>query len=438
MYFQPLNIFNFIIILFSLILFIISLFLKIFKINGFFIILGSIVVYIVSIFFRNLFLQFLGTSVLFIFYFLFIYYIVIYIFYHNKKLEFISIHDGVFHPLEKVFLKIDAKRIPINFPCIFFILKFDVYERDNLMKSFKIPVSSKSKNYLIINTIFDRHGRFNLKNFNFIFRDIFGLTKYLLKLNFESILTIYPYFSKAEKIPFFLDKGGEEVIQSIVKVNSTDFFENRKYYPGDDTRRINWKIFAHSGELHIREVEKIPPKIGQILFLYAPYSRDNREYEYLTSLFLSTVHFLLKYNFQLKIIYPGNLNGSLIDKTKEKEFNNIINYSYQPIIFDKFNQIKNAVFFASFEEYKKVVRLKLIKDSYAVVSLNNEDINENINYLNLLLNVNNYDGLVNEMVYNFKKEKNKKDIEKEIQELKGLSINNKIDFKLYRIDDEPS
>ena len=93
--------------------------------------------------------------------------------------------------------------------------------------NYETPVISNSKNFLTINIIFDRHGRFNLKNFNFIFRDIFGLTKYILKLNFECILTIYPYFSKAEKIPFFLDKGGEEVIQSVVKVNSTDFFENR-------------------------------------------------------------------------------------------------------------------------------------------------------------------------------------------------------------------
>ena len=251
-------------------------------------------------------------------------------------------------------------------------------------------------------------------------------------------MIVYPYFSKAEKIPFFLDKGGEEVIQSVVKVNSTDFFENRKYYPGDDTRRINWKIFAHSGELHIREVEKIPPKIGQISFLYAPYSKDNREYEYITSLFLSTVHFLLKYNFQLKIIHPGNINGNLIDKTKEKEFNNIINYSYQPIIFDKFNQIKNVVLFASFEEYKKVIKSKLIKDSYAVVSLNNENIDENLNNLNLLINVNNYDGLLKEIVYKLRKKKNKKDIEMEIKELKGLSIYNRIDFKLYRIYDEPN
>ena len=361
MIFQSINIFNFIIILFSLVLFIISLFLKIFKINGSFIIFSSIIVYLVSIFFRNLFLQFLSSSILFIFYFIFIYYLVIYILYKNKKLEFISIHDGVIHPLEKVFLKIEAKRIPINFPCIFFLVKFDIYEKDKYIQSIEIPVVLNSKNYLAIKVVFDRHGRFVLKNFNFIFRDIFGLTKYVLKLNFESVLTIYPYFSKAEKIPFFLDKGGEEIIQSVVKVNSTDFFENRKYYPGDDTRRINWKIFAHSGELHIREVEKIPPKIGQISFLYTPYTRDYEEYEYITSLFLSTVHYLLKYSFQLKIFSPNNPAGYLIDNTKETDFNNIINYSYNPIVINSYNQIRDTIIFSSFEEYIKILKSKIIK-----------------------------------------------------------------------------
>ena len=176
------------------------------------------------------------------------------------------------------------------------------------------------------------------------------MTGLIIKCDFNNIIFIYPYFSKSEYIPFFLDKGGEEVLQSVVKVNSTDFFENRKYYPGDDTRRINWKIFAHSGELHIREVEKIPPKIGRISILFTPYSDNFYEYEYISSLFLSTVHFLLKFNFQVKIFYPNNVNGSLIDKTKEKEFNNIINNSYYPIDYNLNTRLKNIVVFSSFEE----------------------------------------------------------------------------------------
>ncbi len=436
MIFQTINIFNLIILSLSVVFFIFSLILRIFKLNGFFIIFCSIIIYFISIFFKNLFLQFFGASVLFIFYFLFVYYFIIYIFYKNKKLEFISIHDGIIHALEKVLLKIEAKKIPINFPCIFFELKFDVYEKGRRVQSITEPVSSYTRMFFTINTIFDRHGRFNLKNFNFIFRDIFGLTKYSLTSDFESLLIVYPYFSKAEKIPFFLDKGGEEVIQSVVKVNSTDFFENRKYYPGDDTRRINWKIFARSGELHIREVEKIPPKIGQISILYSPYSKNFYEYEYITSLFLSTVNFLLKYSFQIKIFCPNNPKGILIDNTKEKEFNNIVNNSYDTIVIDSFNKIENSVIFSSFEEYKKILKQNKIKKSFSIVTVDNEEVEQKTEILKLLFNVFNYDGLIKEIIHKLRTKKKQSEMEEEIKKVKKTSIHNKIDLKLYKVGNE--
>ncbi len=434
MIFQSISIFNFIIFLLSVIFVAISLILKIFRLNGFFIIAGSIIVYFISIFFKNLFLQFISSSVLFIYYFLIIYYLIIFLYYKNKKFELTSIHDGIIHPFEKKYLKIDAKRIPINFPCIFFLLKFDIFEDNKFIRSETSYIESNTKKSIAISAVFERHGKFNLKNFNLIIRDIFGLTRFIIKSNFNNIIFVYPYFLKSENIPFFLDKGGEEVIQSIVKVNSTDFFENRKYYPGDDTRRINWKIFAHSGELHIREVEKIPPKIGQISILFTPNSINFYEYEYITSLFLSTVYFLLKFNFQIKIFYPNNVNGILVDKTKENEFNNIINNSYDPINFNVNTRFKNIIIFSSFEEYSKLLKLNIIKKSFAVVTYYYELIEENQNILKFIYSTYNFDSLLKEIFYKLKKRKDEALIEKEVSGIKDLSVINKINLKLYRVD----
>ncbi|MEX2444435.1 MAG: DUF58 domain-containing protein [Alkalispirochaeta sp.] len=40
---------------------------------------------------------------------------------------------------------------------------------------------------------------------------------------------------------------------------SDDLIEARPYHPGDDTRRINWKTYAHSETLFVRIGEEIPP-----------------------------------------------------------------------------------------------------------------------------------------------------------------------------------
>ena len=98
--------------------------------------------------------------------------------------------------------------------------------------------------------------------------------------------------------------------------------------------------------------------------------------------------------------------------------------------------MKDVVVFSSFEEYKKILNLKIIKNSYAIVTHNNKDMEQNFNLLKLLFNVDNYDGLLNEIVYKLRIRKIKHNLEKEIQELKKMSIINKIDFKLYRTGNE--
>ena len=116
----------------SVFIFIISLFLKIFRWNGFFVFIFSFIIFIISLFFKNLFLQFLSVSVLFIFDFLIIYYIAIFINYRKKSIDYFSLSDGMIHPFEDACIKIEAKNLPIPFPGIYFLLTTFDWERTSL------------------------------------------------------------------------------------------------------------------------------------------------------------------------------------------------------------------------------------------------------------------------------------------------------------------
>lgn len=49
---------------------------------------------------------------------------------------------------------------------------------------------------------------------------------------------------------------------------SENLYETRTYLPGDDPRKINWKVFAHSGSLSIREGELLPPPNAEFFCIF--------------------------------------------------------------------------------------------------------------------------------------------------------------------------
>ena len=63
-------------------------------------------------------------------------------------------------------------------------------------------------------------------------------------------------------------KGGESERMDSPPVERTDeLIDHRPYVPGDDPRRINWKLFSHGGELFIRQGEREPPPHSNITIL---------------------------------------------------------------------------------------------------------------------------------------------------------------------------
>jgi hypothetical protein len=94
------------------------------------------------------------------------------------------------------------------------------------------------------------------------------------------------------------------------KESADEFYEARKYYPGDDPRRINWKLYAHSKELFIRVGEEGVPKLDRVCCLLltgspnCPLSMD--ETDRITSRFLYEVSLLQKNSeAEVLILAPG-------------------------------------------------------------------------------------------------------------------------------------
>jgi uncharacterized protein (DUF58 family) len=53
--------------------------------------------------------------------------------------------------------------------------------------------------------------------------------------------------------------GGEQPLPSLRLVRGEDSFDARPYVPGDDPRRVHWKLYARFGDLFIRPGDLAPP-----------------------------------------------------------------------------------------------------------------------------------------------------------------------------------
>jgi uncharacterized protein (DUF58 family) len=73
----------------------------------------------------------------------------------------------------------------------------------------------------------------------------------------------------AECIPVFIESGGDSQRQNARYRRSDNLIDHRPYVPGDDPRRINWKLYGHvpSSELFVREGEREPPPHSRLLIL---------------------------------------------------------------------------------------------------------------------------------------------------------------------------
>jgi len=103
--------------------------------------------------------------------------------------------------------------------------------------------------------------------------DPFGFFKFYFKSPSEGIIHIFPDIRElsGNEIPS-ADISGKSCI-SKRNDNSDEKMERRAYFPGDDPRKLDWKLYARSGELMIKTGQENAPEKGKVrLIALSPYS----------------------------------------------------------------------------------------------------------------------------------------------------------------------
>jgi hypothetical protein len=70
-----------------------------------------------------------------------------------------------------------------------------------------------------------------------------------------------------EPLPVKARAGESKPRPELAFQHSDNLVDHRPYVPGDDPRRINWKLYGHGGELFVREGEREPPPHSNILIV---------------------------------------------------------------------------------------------------------------------------------------------------------------------------
>ncbi|MBF9015396.1 MULTISPECIES: DUF58 domain-containing protein [unclassified Oceanispirochaeta] len=109
-------------------------------------------------------------------------------------------------------------------------------------------------------------------------RDWCGFFEYRLRGEKNSQLTVYPASQYLERGVPARRNHVPEKRAFISWQKDREFFDTRPYYPGDDPRRINWKMLARHDELFIKEGNSLSPsKKSALLMLDGSGSMDDTD-----------------------------------------------------------------------------------------------------------------------------------------------------------------
>jgi hypothetical protein len=100
------------------------------------------------------------------------------------------------------------------------------------------------------------------------------------------------------------------------RAESEDWTDQRKYHPGDDPRRIHWKQFARTGELHVRiDREGIP--LNRELFCIVKPCTQRGSLDMQLREFMGLLQDLKQKQWDCKVRIPGNI--SLLDYNSQED-----------------------------------------------------------------------------------------------------------------------
>jgi uncharacterized protein (DUF58 family) len=110
-------------------------------------------------------------------------------------------------------------------------------------------------------------GCYQSREGHIVISDLLGFTRFPVALDLEEKLRVFPEVQPqaARRLPSL--EGGQEENRSRWPRRSQELLEVRKYFPGDDIRKVHWKVFAHTSELFLRIGEETPPPESRFLVI---------------------------------------------------------------------------------------------------------------------------------------------------------------------------
>lgn len=108
--------------------------------------------------------------------------------------------------------------------------------------------------------VFDKKGLYTIENFNMIMTDIFGVITVKKSISVNRNIEVYPKvteYSKALKSVIGYQKYDKDIrkIENITQAKKNDIKDFRLYMPGDNLKRVHWKLSAKRGKLFVKEYE---------------------------------------------------------------------------------------------------------------------------------------------------------------------------------------
>lgn len=97
--------------------------------------------------------------------------------------------------------------------------------------------------------------------------DALGFFRFSLEAPKPASLTVaaQPKASPPARLVSYTE--GEEPLRSDRRIRTEELLEVRRYVPGDDVRRINWKQYARWEELFLRIGEEVPPASQEVTLI---------------------------------------------------------------------------------------------------------------------------------------------------------------------------
>jgi len=98
--------------------------------------------------------------------------------------------------------------------------------------------------------------------------DVFGFFRFVFLLSAGTNARLLASPHAAQEPVAVHARAGESNQQPEFSFQRTDnLIDHRPYIPGDDPRRINWKLYGHGGGLFVREGEREPPPHSNIVIM---------------------------------------------------------------------------------------------------------------------------------------------------------------------------